>query len=562
MANTLKMKAASYNRYSSDAQKETSIEDQIRMNKDAIERQGWQFTLAYSDYAISGATKARSGLQAMMKDAAEGRFDILVVEGTERLSRDQEDLAGIYKRLTYYGVQIYSVTSGSFVNDMHVAFDGLKNSQFLKDLAYKTKRGQFGAIERGKILSNKTYGYDIVRRLDSDGELVKGERKINNEQAAIVRRIFESYAKGLSGREISFELNKENIPSPTGKEWLSSTIAGWQSRGKGILNNELYIGRVIWNRDKYRRNPDTQKRNKQENPKEEWVITEAPHLRIIDQDLWDKVKTRQALLAKNNLPHQKRRANYLLSYLLKCGACGGGYGLVSARHYGCTKSRQSGTCTVRKTIPKDKLEQAVLSALEYQLLNRDLVNEFVTEYNAYVKTSQSSQHAQIKSVHAQLKKLETEKSNLIKAIRDGIPASELTEEFNRNAQKREQLLSLAAQFEQPAKIITTDVASKYTDAITLFSADIQSKTPDRESIDLLRHLIDKIVITPDTEHNKLTAQLHGDLAGLFSDNAEAQALLEQSDTTKTNQQRMNNAGAIAEEPEPKSLLLRITMFFL
>lgn len=536
-------KAASYNRYSSDNQKETSIEDQVRMGKEAIERQGWRFTLPYSDYAISGATKEREGLKAMMRDAAEGQFNILVVEGTERLSRDQEDLAGIYKRLTFYGVQIYSITNGSFINDMHVAFDGLKNSQFLKDLAYKTKRGQLGAMERGKVLSNKTYGYDIVRRLDADGELVRGERKINEEEAAIVRRIFERYTYGLSGREISFELNEEGILSPTGKVWLSSSVAGWQSRGKGILNNELYIGRIVWNRDSFRRNPDTQKRVKKENPKEEWVITQAPHLRIIDQELWDKVKTRQAILAKKSLPHQKRRAQYMLSYLLKCGACGGGYGLVSAKRYGCTKSRQSGTCDVRITLPKDKIEQAVLGAIEHQLLNHVLIDEFVEEYNAHIEALQSGQQSHIKSVQGQLKKLEAEKTNLIKAIRDDIPASELAEEFNRNALKRDKLLSLAAQFEQPVQALKIDVASKYTDAITLFKAHAQHQTPDRESIDLIRCLIDKIIITPDSTTNKLTAQLHGDLAGLFADNAEAQALLSQSEEPETEKQRMNNAGA-------------------
>src|SRR5262245_32456383 len=77
---------------------------------------------------------------------------------------------------------------------------------------------------------------------------VIGERSINNAEAAIVRRIFEEFAIGRSPRAIAQSLNKDDIPGPAGRSWGPSTIYGHWERGTGVLNNELYIGRLVWNR--------------------------------------------------------------------------------------------------------------------------------------------------------------------------------------------------------------------------------------------------------------------------------------------------------------------------
>ena len=509
------VKGASYSRYSSELQNERSIEDQNRITREEIDRQGLSFSMAYSDFAISGSSMKRQGLQEMMAHAAQGEFNILVVEGLDRLSRDQEDIAHIYKRLTFHGVKIFSLQDGGFVSDIHIAFGGAKNAMFLKDLAFKVHRGIRGHIESGRAIT-KSYGYDIVRRFDSKGEPVRGERSINPIEAAIVRRIFERYAKGQSARKIVLTFNQEGIPSPKGAMWSATTLNGCRKDGRGILNNELYIGRLIWNKHSYKKNPDTEKRITSSNDKDDWVVAEVPELRIIDQALWDKVKARQEILTHNNYAHLKRRPKHLLSYLLKCGTCGGGFGKISAASYGCTRSRSHNTCDNRRTILKYKLEAAVLNALEHQLMQPELVDVFVDEYNRHIKTLNSTSAQSTDLIEQQLQKLDTDKAKLIDAIKQGIPASELKDEFNRLALQRE---SLTQKLNAPivsTQSISVDLGERYHAQIKDLRALLDNEDKADETIDLIRQTIDKVVLTPDPITKKLKVSLYGDLAGMLN----------------------------------------------
>jgi site-specific DNA recombinase len=122
-----------------------------------------------------------------------------------------------------------------------------------------------------------------------------------------VRRIFEDYAGGKSPKAIAHALNREKIPGPSGKGWGQSTINGNWRRGTGIPNNELYIGRLAWNRLSYIKNPDAGNRVSRLNDRAAWIIKDVPELRIIDQELWDRVKARQGQLRKQPAFHQRQR---------------------------------------------------------------------------------------------------------------------------------------------------------------------------------------------------------------------------------------------------------------
>ena len=287
------MRAAIYARYSSNNQRDASIDDQVRECKKRIEKEGWALAKVYSDRAVSGASVLRVGYQKMLEDARNGTFDVLISEALDRLSRDQEDIAGLYKQLSFAEVRIITLSEGE-INELHVGLKGTMNALFLKDLAMKTHRGLEGRVRQGKSGGGNAYGYDVVKRVDAAGEPIRGERKVNQEQAAIVRRIFAEFAQGLSPRRIAHTLNHDGITGPSGNAWGASTIYGNWRRGTGILNNELYIGRLIWNRQRYVKDPTTGKRQVRLNPENKWIIEEVPHHRIIDQDLWDRVKARQS----------------------------------------------------------------------------------------------------------------------------------------------------------------------------------------------------------------------------------------------------------------------------
>jgi DNA invertase Pin-like site-specific DNA recombinase len=393
------MRAAIYARYSSDKQNDASIEDQLRLCRERATKEGWTIVDSYSDRSISGASLIRPGIQDLLEDASAGMFEVVLAESLDRISRYQEDIAGVYKRLKFAGVQILTLSEGS-VSELEIGFKGTMGAMFLRDLADKTRRGLRGRIEAGRSGGGNSYGYDVVRRLQTDGSQTTSERQINPEEAAIVIRIYEDYVGGVSPRKIAQAFNEEAIAGPRGTGWGASSIHGNISRGTRILNNQLYNGCLVWNRLRYLKDPDTGRRVSRLNPPEDWVSVPTPELRIIPQDLWDAAKSRQqqtALPKRTNLGGamgRPRRAIYLLSGLLRCGACGGGMSVISQTHIGCSAARNKGTCNNRKSIARAKVEDRVLTALSDQLMAQELFQafceEFVAETNRLRATSQSS----------------------------------------------------------------------------------------------------------------------------------------------------------------------------
>jgi DNA invertase Pin-like site-specific DNA recombinase len=208
-------------RYSTDNQSVVSIEDQFRICREHAGREGWQVVDTYHDAAISGASIIlRPGVQLLLQDAQLGRFDIVLAEALDRVSRDQADVATLFKHLRFAGVQIVTLAEGE-ISELHVGLKGTMNALFLKDLAAKTHRGLRGRVEKGKAGGGLCYGYDVVKRVDSEGEPVRGERKINEAEAAIVRRIFREFAVGKSPRAIATDLNWDGIPGPFGHTWAT-----------------------------------------------------------------------------------------------------------------------------------------------------------------------------------------------------------------------------------------------------------------------------------------------------------------------------------------------------
>ena len=113
------------------------------------EKQGWTVADSYHDRAVSGASLIRAGIQALLADALRGLFEVVLAEALDRISRDQEDVAGVFKRMAFADVKIITLSEGE-ITHLHVGLKGTMNALFLKDLADKTRRGLRGRIEAGK----------------------------------------------------------------------------------------------------------------------------------------------------------------------------------------------------------------------------------------------------------------------------------------------------------------------------------------------------------------------------------------------------------------------------
>ncbi len=519
------MRAAIYARYSSDLQSAASIEDQIRICRERVERDGGTVVETYTDLAISGsALRTRAGMQALLADARNGRFDLVVAEALDRVSRDQEDVAGIYKRLNYADVALMTLAEGE-ISELHIGLKGTMNALFLKDLAQKTRRGQRGRVEAGCSAGGNSYGYQVVRRLLADGSAATGERQIDLGEAAIVCRIFEEYVRGLTPRRIATGLNAEGIPSPRGGEWNASTINGSRQRRNGILNNELYIGRIVWNRQRFVKDPDTGKRLSRLNPEHEWILADAPDLRIIDDDLWDlaqALKARFASRAGNKRQTKKR----LLSGLIKCGCCGGGMTIARRDRYYCSARREKGTCNASHGIGVVEIEDRVLTGLRDILMgNEHLLEEFTAEFKRELARLRKTRSGDETRLRKELGEVERSIARCVEFVTsgDGAPGAIRDKLAELEARKRSLERALAA---RPGTRVV-EIHPNFPDLYRRKIAELGSLLADDDerprAMEAIRELIDRIEVLPGLKRGQCQVTLVGALAGIlaFSQNATA-----------------------------------------
>lgn len=525
-------RVAFYARYSSDLQSDHSIEDQLRLCTERAKAEGWQIVECYSDAGLSGASLMRPGIQALIRDALAGAFDIVLAEALDRLSRDQEDIAGVYKRMQFAGVEMVTLSEGE-ISTLHIGLKGTMNAMFLKDLADKTRRGLRGRVEHGKSGGGIAYGYDVVKRFDSQGQAMRGERTVNAAQAGVVRRIFEDYARrNLSPKAIAAQLNREGVPCPSGKAWGQSTINGNRRRGTGILNNELYAGQLVWNRQRFVKDPATGRRVPRRNDASAVIRQELPELRIVPPELWEAAKARQkALDAKAPGLWARNRPRYLLSGLVKCGVCGGGYAKINASHYGCAASKNKGeaVCGNRKTIRREVLEARVLSALQTHLMRDDLVQIFCEEYTRHLNALRAAQDGALAEAGAERDRLRKARANVLQAIRDGIAAALVKDELESIASRLETLETIIARGnESPRPLLHPSMARRYREQIAALREALSRSGGAGEPAEHVRGLIEKIVLTPKPQpdeagRDELKIDLYGDLAGILELAAGAEA---------------------------------------
>ncbi|APX17652.1 resolvase [Phaeobacter inhibens] len=542
-------RVAIYARYSSDLQTDKSIEDQIRVCQQRAEAEGWAVVECYTDHAISGESLFRPGIQALMAAAPTGHFDIVISEALDRVSRDLEGAAKVFKHLRFNDQQMFTLSEG-FINELHIGFSGTMGAMFLKELANKTRRGLQGRALKGKSAGGIVYGYDISHEVGPDGTIERGGRKINEAQAKVVQRIFNAYVTGTSPAALAKQLNAEKVPAPNGGTWGPSTIYGNRERGTGILNNELYIGRQVWNRLRYIKNPETGKRVSRPNPEDKWVITDVPDLRIIDQSLWDKVKTQQGVYNRKDKPlHKRNRPTYLLSHLVKCGCCGGGFAMHNQTRLACSTAKSKGTCRNGLTIKREDLEQTVLNALNKNLMDERLVAAFCAEYTKRMNALRSQHNASRNDFIKEQRKLEREKQKIVQSICDGVPAEMIKDRaviVNNRLNELEQLLSTQ---KEEKVIFHPNMADRYHKEVRGLMETMNNPETRAEASQHLRAMIDKVVLTPNETGEELTVDLIGDLAGILSVATSSESARVAAELSKLQQVHQGLSARTTKAPE-------------
>ncbi|MBB5707685.1 recombinase family protein [Sphingopyxis panaciterrulae] len=527
------IRAALYARYSSDQQNAASIADQQRLCRERAEREGWQIVASYADAAISGDSMIlRPDVQKLLADAQGGKFDIVVAEALDRVSRDQADIATLYKHLQFARVPLITLAEGE-ISELHVGLKGTMNALFLKDLAKKTHRGLRGRVEKGFSAGAVGYGYRMVRRLNSEGELVRGEREVDPTQALIVERIFREFSAGKSPIAIARDLNVEGIAGPSGKPWRDTSIRGTPRRGVGVLNNELYVGVRVWNHKHYVKDPTTGRQVTRLNPESEWVRKAVPELRIVSDELWDAAKRQQEALAARNKGikaaaqaralHGKRRPAYLLSGLLECGACGSTFAIVVSDRYGCVGHYRSRTCSNSRTIRREELERRALAGIVDRLVSADKIDAAVAAYANHINRENRERRIQADADSRALAKIDKAIAGIMAAIEDGLYQPSMKTRMAELEREKAEITARLA--EAPAGIpdVHPGVAEIYKRKVARLTETLHDPQARLDASADIRSLVGKIVLHAGETRGEVHATLHGSLMGILdfvNDNAQ------------------------------------------
>lgn len=507
------IRAAIYARFSSELQNERSCDDQIEYCAVWAKRQDLFIVDTYRDEGVSGASALnRPGLAGMMRGARAKRFDVLICEDLDRLTRKQSDLHRMRDELTFLGIRLMTVSDGT-ITAMHAGLKGLMSEMFLTELANKTRRGLQARIAAGASGGGKSYGYDSVPGMP-------GEQRINEREAAIVRRIFAEYVAGKTPRQIAGALNAEGVPSPRGGKWNASTLNGSNARQNGILQNRLYAGELVWNRQRFVKDPSTGRRVSRLNPETEWQRTQVPGLAIVDPQIFNAAGTRKSERSADRGPVMAKPKHFL-SGLIKCGCCGASYTIIGRDRLGCTGRRERGDCTNNRTVTRKHVEERVLTALQNHLADPELMAAYVKTYHQQRHELAANKRAAVAGKERRLADLTRGISRIVDAVVDGTASASLIARLSdmetEQAALQEDLASAAAA-QLPIELHPA-AAGMYRRIIGDLQEHlnkVRAGDPPEALLEKARCLIDQVVLTPGENKKPANLTVHGLLARLLT----------------------------------------------
>lgn len=400
------MRCAIYARYSSDLQRSSSIDDQVRRCREYAGGKGWTVIEDYvnadrakSATALAGREKLQSLIQAAKSKPRP--FDYILVEDSSRLARDLGDSSNIVRTLQFHGVQVAYVNNGIDSGQKSakplLLIQGLMDEQYIDGLAEKVHRGQEGRVLAGFNPGGKIYGYrnvpieDPTRSAKYGRPAVLGVRlEIVPEEAGVIRRMFDLYAAGHGLAAIAKVLNSEGVPAPQPPR--NRPYRGWCPTAiRVMLQNERYRGVHVWNRTRKMRNPETGRKTSRQRPDADAIRHQVPEWRIVSDQQWEAVQRQRELVNASGIHRlggqcrTESSRRYLFSGILKCAACGSNLVIVSGGgkrgyvKYGCPAHRYRGSCGNGLYIRQDRVEDQLLSALEARLFQPAILERITTQ---------------------------------------------------------------------------------------------------------------------------------------------------------------------------------------
>lgn len=481
------MKAVIYARYSSDNQREESIEGQLRECKEYAERNGILVLQSYIDRALSAKTDNRPEFQQMIRDSAKGLFDTVLVWKLDRFARNRYDSAHYKSQLKKNGVRVISATEQISDGPEGIILESMLEGMaeyYSAELAQKINRGLRENALKGK---NNGGSIPLGYRLGEDHRL-----RIDPLTAPVVREIFQRYADGETVREIIEALNERHLLTRKGHEFRMNSF-------NRLLKNRKYIGEYRY---------------------KDVVIPDAIPA-IVPKELFERVQER---MKKNQRAPARTKAEeeYLLTTKLFCGHCGrmmigesgkGRNGTIH-RYYKCGAAKRRQGCH-KKAVKKDWIEHIAVMYTIQRVFQDDLIAQIADELVAL----QNSEDNSLPLLHRQLADTERGIENMLNAIQQGIFTSSTRQRLEELEQLRDNVKAsiLQAELEHP-QYSREDII----EWISRFRyGDPNDKAYQRQIIDIFLNSIyvfdDRLVFTYNYKNGSQTVSLSDVFAAFGSD---------------------------------------------
>ncbi len=480
------LRAAVYARYSSDNQREESIDAQLRAIREYSDKNEINIVKIYIDEALTATTDNRPQFLQMISDSKHEIFDVVIVHKLDRFSRDRYDSA-IYKRqLKLNNVRVISVLEQLDDSPESIILESVLEGMaeyYSRNLSREVKKGQFeNAIQCKHTGGLPALGYDLNEDLTY---------RINESEAQIVHTIFKMYASGFSYKDIIDVLNNRGYRTKKGNYFGNNSL-------HDILRNEKYIGNYVFGK----KNRQVKGRNlKKFKDEKEVTRIEGGVPQIIDIELWNKV---QSTMDKNRHAPAANKAvePYLLSGIIFCGKCGGamvgnrkksGSGNYHYSSYECSTRKRTRQCDMI-SVNKNKIEEIVINDLVNSILSKKNIKELAEKVHAYAKSQQKELEGDITLLDKEFKSVQKEIDNIINAIAAGMFHESMKEKMNMLEEKKSNIKSRIVEAELQMKINSP----KLKDIVKFLEkdVDIKDKSPDEQK-EIINRYIKKILVFED-----------------------------------------------------------------
>jgi DNA invertase Pin-like site-specific DNA recombinase len=511
------MNAGIYARYSSENQRPESIDDQISACRKFARDHGYTVSdeHVFSDQAASGARKDRTGLATLLAAAETRAFAIVLVDDLSRLARDNYLMLSVLAELRFSGVRVVSVADGLDSDDeeatLGIQVRGIFNELQLRDLRKKTLRGQIGQKDRGFFVGERTFGYKSVPvgelRMDKKGRpRPEGYRMtIEPREAAVVRRAFREFADGIAIAKIVKRFNEEGVLGRFlgAKRWSPATI-------HRMLRNEKYVGRWVWNRTEFRRDPRNGRRRQFVKPESQWIVHKDENLRIVPGPIWELVQARLTEVA-GTWPGGKGRRGFerqqggrvryypthLLSGAMNCGRCGGSIAQVSGKgggYYGCLAAAR-GRCENKLLVRRTLTERVVLDAVRQVITQSDNVQYAIERAEVEIRRLLAGSDHDLHLKRAELEAEERRVTNFIEFIAEGRGSRALAEALRASERKVEALRCEIDQIERHRSVAFEPPPRPWIDERLVRIHELLERRTERSAL-LLRKFLAPMRLSP------------------------------------------------------------------